>query len=140
MAFAIVVNCKVSDGSLLAGVKRRKDGTITTESVVMRGDIYLVSLNPVQGREQHGNRPVLIVSPMEFNAATRLPVVLPITKGGFARRIGFAVEISGIKTTGLVRCDQPRVLDIAERGGRKVDELPAALLDEVLARVAPLFE
>ncbi len=106
-----------------------------------RGDIYLVSLNPVQGREQQGYRPVLVVSPDAFNAATKLPVVLPITNGGnFARRIGFAVEISGIKTTGLVRCDQPRVLDIAERGGRKVDELPAALLDEVLARVAPLFE
>ncbi len=106
-----------------------------------RGDIYLVSLNPVHGREQQGFRPVLVVSPTAFNAATKLPVVLPITNGGaFARRIGFAVEISGIKTTGLVHCDQPRVLDIAERGGRKVDTLPPALLDEVLARLATLFE
>jgi mRNA interferase ChpB len=79
--------------------------------------------------------------PTEFNAATKLPVVLPITNGGdFARRIGFAVEITGIKTTGLVRCDQPRVLDIAERGGRKVDTLPDALLDQVLAKVVTLFE
>lgn len=108
---------------------------------VKRGDIYMVSLNPTQGREQQGHRPVLIVSPSAFNTATELPVVLPITNGGdFARRIGFAVEISGIKTTGLVRCDQPRVLDIAERGGRKVDTLPAALLDDVLAKVSTLFE
>jgi mRNA interferase ChpB len=108
---------------------------------VKRGDIYLVSLNPAQGREQQGHRPVLIISPSAFNAATKLPVVLPITNGGdFARRIGFAVEIVGIKTTGLVRCDQPRVLDITERGGRKVDTLPAALLDEVMAKVATLFE
>ncbi len=106
-----------------------------------RGDIYMVSLNPVHGREQQGHRPVLIVSPSQFNEATKLPVVLPITNGGdFARRIGFAVEIAGIKTTGLIRCDQPRVLDIAERGGRKVDTLPAALMDDVLARVATLFE
>lgn len=106
-----------------------------------QGDIYMVSLNPAQGREQQGHRPVLIVSPWEFNAATKLPVVLPITNGGdFARRIGFAVEISGIKATGLIRCDQPRVLDIAERGGRRVEALPAALLDEVLAKVATLFE
>ena len=108
---------------------------------VKRGDIYMVSLDPTQGREQRGHRPVLIVSPSEFNAAARLPVVLPITNGGdFARRIAFAVEISGIRTTGLVRCDQPRVLDIAERGGRRVDTLPAALLDDVLAKVATLFE
>jgi mRNA interferase ChpB len=100
----------------------------------------MVSVNPAQGREQQGHRPVLIISPSEFNAATKLPVVLPITNGGdFARRIGFAVEITGIKTTGLVRCDQPRVLDIAERGGRKVDTLPEALLDDVLAKVATLF-
>mgnify|MGYP000328884820 CR=1 FL=1 len=106
-----------------------------------RGDIYRISLNPTQGREQQGHRPVLVVSPTEFNAATKLPVVLPITNGGdFARRIGFGVEITGIKTTGLVRCDQPRVLDIAERGGRKVDTLPAALLDDVLAKLSTLFE
>lgn len=101
----------------------------------------MVSLNPVHGREQQGHRPVLVISPAAFNAVTRLPVVLPITNGGeFARRIGFSVEISGIRTTGLVRCDQPRVLDIAERGGRKVDTLPANLVDEVLAKVATLFE
>ncbi|MFM9973726.1 MAG: type II toxin-antitoxin system PemK/MazF family toxin [Beijerinckiaceae bacterium] len=106
-----------------------------------RGDIYMVSLNSTQGREQQGHRPVLIISPSQFNEATKLPVVLPITNGGdFARRIGFAVEIAGIKTSGLVRCDQPRVLDIIERGGRKVDTLPAALLDDVLAKVATLFE
>jgi len=108
---------------------------------VKRGDIYAVSLNPAHGREQQGHRPVLIVSSSRFNAATKLPVVLPITNGGdFARRIGFAVEITGIKTTGLVRCDQPRVLDIAERGGRKVDTLPSALLEDVLAKLATLFE
>lgn len=84
---------------------------------------------------------MLIVSPTAFNNPTKLSVVLPITNGGdFARRIGFAVEISGIKTTGIVRCDQPRVLDIAERGGRKVDVLPAEILEDVLARVATLFD
>jgi mRNA interferase ChpB len=106
-----------------------------------RGDIYMVSLDPTLGHEQRGQRPVLIVSPTTFNDATRLPVVLPITSGGaFARRIGFAVQISGIKTTGIVRCDQPRVLDIEARGGRKVDCLPPEILAEALARALTLFE
>ena len=106
-----------------------------------RGDIYLVSLDPTLGHEQQGQRPVLIVSPTKFNLATKLPVVLPITSGGdFARRIGFAVPLSGTKTTGVVRCDQPRVLDLEARGGRKVDSLSAEILDEVLARVVTLFE
>ena len=106
-----------------------------------RGDIYLVSLDPTAGREQRGVRPVLIVSLAAFNAATKLPVVLPITNGGeFARRIGFAVPLSGIKTTGVVRCDQPRVLDLNARNGRKLESVPAPIMEEVMARLAPIFE
>lgn len=106
-----------------------------------RGDIYLVSLDPTAGRAQRGVRPVLIVSPAGFNAATKLPVILPITNGGeFARRIGFAVPLSGIKTTGVVRCDQPRVLDLDARNGRKLERVPAPIMEEVMARLAPIFE
>ncbi|WP_374489808.1 type II toxin-antitoxin system PemK/MazF family toxin [Zoogloea sp.] len=106
-----------------------------------RGDIYLVSLDPTAGHEQSGSRPVLVVSPAEFNEATKLPVILPITNGGdFARRLGFAVQITGIKTCGIVRCDQPRVIDLAARNARKVDVLPQDTMDEVLAKVATLFE
>jgi mRNA interferase ChpB len=107
---------------------------------VKRGDIYMVSLDPTTGHEQRGSRPVLVVSPTEFNEATKLPVILPITHGGeFARRLGFAVAVAGIQTTGVVRCDQPRVIDLAARNARKVDTLPKATLDEVLAKVATLF-
>jgi mRNA interferase ChpB len=106
-----------------------------------RGDIYTVSLDPTIGHEQQGHRPVLIISPTAFNQATKLPVVLPITSGGeFARRIGFAVPLTGIRTNGIVRCDQPRVLDIEARHGRKVDALSAELLDEVLAKTITLFQ
>jgi mRNA interferase ChpB len=105
-----------------------------------RGDIYLVSLDPTLGREQRGSRLVLIVSPTAFNLATKLPIVLPITNGGdFARRLGFAVPISGIQTTGIIRCDQPRVLDIIQRGGRKVDQLPDSILADVIARLATIL-
>lgn len=101
----------------------------------------MVQLNPALGHEQQGHRPVVIISPAAFNTATKLPVVLPITNGGdFARRIGFAVEIQGTKTTGFVRCDQPRILDMAERKGRKIDQLPDDVLAEVMARVVTIFE
>lgn len=101
----------------------------------------MVSLDPTEGREQRGSRPVVVVSATAFNVATQLPVVCPITNGGdFARRIGFAVPISGIKTSGVVRCDQPRVLDLATRHARKVDSLPEAVMDEVLARLRPIFQ
>lgn len=107
-----------------------------------RGDIYLVSLDPTSGHEQKGTRPVLLISPTEFNRITRVPIVLPITQGSnFARTAGFAVSLegSGLKTKGIIRCDQLRALDINSRNGHKLEELPQNLLDEVLARVAPLF-
>lgn len=106
-----------------------------------RGDIYTVSLDPTLGHEQQGHRPVLIISPTAFNQATKLPVVLPITNGGeFARRLGFAVPLTGIRTSGIVRCDQPRALDIEARHGKKVESLPTELLDEVLAKTITIFQ
>jgi mRNA-degrading endonuclease toxin of MazEF toxin-antitoxin module len=97
-----------------------------------RGEIWLVS-----------RRPVLIVSPEAFNRITKVPVVLPITSGGnFARTAGFAVRLegAGTKTTGVVRCDQPRALDLGARRGKKLERVPDAIMDEVLAKLAPIFE
>jgi mRNA-degrading endonuclease toxin of MazEF toxin-antitoxin module len=108
-----------------------------------RGEIWLVSLDPASGHEQKGRRPVLIVSPEAFNRITKLPVILPITSGGnFARTAGFAVALTGAgtKTTGVVRCDQPLTLDLAARGGKKLESIPDAIMDEVLARISPIFE
>jgi mRNA-degrading endonuclease toxin of MazEF toxin-antitoxin module len=108
-----------------------------------RGEIWLISLDPTSGHEQKGRRPVLIVSPEAFNRLTKLPVVVPITSGGsFARTAGFAVPLTGAgtKTTGVVRCDQPRVLDFAARGAKKLETIPDVIVDEVLAKLIPIFE
>jgi mRNA-degrading endonuclease toxin of MazEF toxin-antitoxin module len=113
------------------------------QQVMKRGEIWLVSLDPTSGHEQRGRRPVLTVSPEAFNRITKVPVVLPITSGGnFARTAGFAVPLAGAgtKTTGVIRCDQPRALDLAARGGRKLESVPDAIMAEVLARIAPIFE
>ena len=108
-----------------------------------RGEIWLVGLDPTAGHEQKGRRPVLIVSPEAFNRVTKVPVVLPITSGGrFARTVGFAVSLmgTGTKTTGVVRCDQPRALDLGARGGRRLESIPEAIMEEVLAKLTTIFE
>jgi len=108
-----------------------------------RGEIWLVGLDPTEGHEQRGRRPVLIVSPEAFNRVTKVPVVLLITSGGnFARAAGFAVSLTaaGTKTTGIVRCDQPRALDLGARKGKNLESVPEAIMDDVLAKLAPIFE
>ena len=108
-----------------------------------RGDIWLVSFDPTAGHEQRGTRPVLIVSSAPFNRVTGTPVVLPITTGGgFARRRGFAVSLenAGTRTAGVIRCDQPRALDLAARNGRHLEAVPEPVVEDALARLAAIFE
>jgi mRNA interferase ChpB len=71
-----------------------------------------------------------------------VPIVLPITGGGgFARTAGFAVTLmgAGAQTTGIIRCDQPRALDVKARGGRKIEQAPPAIVDEVLAKLGAIL-
>ncbi len=107
-----------------------------------RGEIWLVSLDPTAGHEQSGKRPVLIVSPASFNKFTRLPVVVPVTSGGnFARAAGFTVSLdgTGTKTTGVIRCDQPRTIDMGARNGKCLERIPEAVVNEVLARLEAIL-
>ncbi len=106
--------------------------------LVERGDIYFVDLDPTAGREQRGHRPVIVVSPAAFNALG-VQLVAPITNGGnFARHRGFAVELTNIKTTGIILCNQLRTVDIAARNGRLVERAPEAVIEDMLARIATL--
>lgn len=107
-----------------------------------RGEIWLVSLDPTAGHEQSGKRPVLIVSPASFNKFTRLSVVVPVTSGGdFARTAGFTVSLdgAGTKTTGVIRCDQPRTIDMGARNGKRLERIPEAVVNEVLARLEAIL-
>ncbi len=107
-----------------------------------RGDIYLTSLDSSFGHEQQGTRPVLVVSPDRFNALTHAPIVVPITTGGaFARIAGFTVSLTGAgtRTTGVIRCDQPRPIDLGARNARRLESVPKEILDEALALLTTLF-
>jgi len=107
-----------------------------------QGDIFLVSLDPTFGHEQQGTRPVLVVSPPSFHQITRMPIIAPITTGGdFARVAGFTVSLSGCgtRTTGVVRCDQIRSLDILARNATRLESVPPYLLEEVLQKLALIF-
>jgi mRNA-degrading endonuclease toxin of MazEF toxin-antitoxin module len=107
-----------------------------------RGEIWFVNLDPTAGREQQGARPVLLVSDQAFNRLG-LSIVCPITQGGQqSRYAGFAVTLmgAGCQTQGVVMCNQPRTVDIAARGGRHVETIGEDVMEEVLARLQPIFE
>lgn len=43
------------------------------------------------------------------------------------KRVG--VMSGGTRTVGVVRCDQPRALDMRARKGRKIESIPEAIMD-----------
>jgi mRNA interferase ChpB len=109
---------------------------------VDRGDIYHVDLNPIRGHERAGARYVLVVTTRTFNDLGT-SVVCPITQGGtFARHRGFAVKLASgsMRVAGFVLCNQLRTLDLPARSARFVEKAPSDVVDEVLARINPLFD
>lgn len=106
-----------------------------------RGDIWHVSLDPALGKEQRGRRYVFVVSPAKLNKRNPV-IVLPISQGEtLARSEGFTCTLmgSGLKTHGVVICDQPRTVDFPVRSAQYVERCPDYIVDDVLARLAPLM-
>ena len=107
-----------------------------------RGEILHIDLDPTLGREQQGQRYVLVLTVFEFNRFG-LALVAPITQGGqFARENGFTVSLmgSGGKTHGVVLCNQVRMLDFKERGGKLIETAAEIIVEDVLARIRVLLD
>lgn len=52
-----------------------------------RGDVYLADLNPTQGSEQAGFRPVIVVSRDAINRSSPVVIAVPCTSWSSGRRI-----------------------------------------------------
>jgi mRNA interferase ChpB len=107
-----------------------------------RGDIYLVSRPDDASHNGGPFRPVLVVTPARFNRVTRTPVVLPIASPESAvRTAGFAVLLdgSGAVTPGVIRCDQPRAIDFTLGEPQRVERVPLAVMDEVMAKLVAIL-
>ena len=81
------------------------------KSIVSRGEIWLVNLNPTIGSEIKKTRPCVIVSPQDLNDHLRTVMVAPMTSKG--RAAGFRVPISHDGKKGLILLDQIRAVDKA---------------------------
>ncbi|MBI1923853.1 type II toxin-antitoxin system PemK/MazF family toxin [Candidatus Poribacteria bacterium] len=83
---------------------------------IQRGEIYFVDLNPVQGREQAGHRPVLVLS---IDTINRLPLVVTVvvgTKGenithDYPTNVRVSPAESGLPMETVFLCFQIRSLD-----------------------------
>ena len=104
--------------------------------VIRRGQIHFAALDPVRGREQAGNRPVLVVS---SDAINRQPLVVTVVVGTDSANISCdypvnvrvtAVE-SGLPRDTVFLCFQVRSLDPSRLVTPEVGTLPALRMAEV---------
>lgn len=106
-----------------------------------RGEIWLVNLNPTEGREQAGTRPALIVSVDIFNqGAAELVVVIPITSK--AKGIPLHVEVNppegGLSITSYIKCEDARSISIF-RLLKKLGRVSSQTIDSVEDRLKILL-
>lgn len=103
---------------------------------VERGEIYFVNLNPVQGREQAGQRPVLILSVDTIN---RLPLVVTVvvgTKGenisrDYPTNVRVATSESSLSMETVFLCFQIRSLDPKRFTDKPAGKITGATLKKV---------
>lgn len=106
----------------------------------IQGDIILISLDPQTGHEQKGKRPALVVSNNTFNSFARgSAMVCPITNtnNGIPTQVNFD---SRTKTTGVIMCEQAKVLDLNARNVKFLEKIPDAILFEVIDIIKSIIE
>ncbi len=108
-------------------------------TVFEQGDIIYLDFDPQSGHEQRGRRPALVVSNDLFNRVSRLTMVCPITNTD--RGHPFHVRLEGrTKTTGVVMCDQARMLDLDSLHASFEEKAPVAVTTEAVDLIMGFIE
>ena len=103
----------------------------------LRGEIWLVTLDPTLGREQAGRRPALIVSDDLFNQShAELVVVLPVTSKskGIRSHVPVSPPEGGLSVQSYIKCEDVRSISI-QRLERRLGKVTAGTLKEVENRL-----
>ena len=101
-----------------------------------RGDVWLVALDPTQGREIQKTRPCVVVSPDEMNPHLNTVLIAPMTTGN--RPAPYRIKIDFQGKSGRILLDHLRSVD-KMRLVKRVGQLDAVTLSNTLATLQSLF-
>jgi mRNA interferase MazF len=109
---------------------------------IRRGDVWLADLGPPRGREQTGERPVLIISTNPFNQGrSRLVIAVPFT----TRQRGLPIHVEvrppdgGLRDVSFAMCEQVRSLAVDRLGSHLFGSVSPAVLNSVENRLRLLL-
>lgn len=104
--------------------------------VVSRFEVYLVRLNPTEGREIRKTRPCLVISPDEMNRHISTVIVAPMTTKG--RPYPTRIPVKFQRKEGQIVLDQIRAVDRI-RLVRRLGKIDQATAGKVLAILGEMF-
>ena len=105
-----------------------------------QGDIIRINLDPQAGHEQKGRRPAIVVSNNSFNDfAVTMAMLCPITNTD--RGIPIQIKLdSRTKTSGVIMCNQAKILDLKQRNAEFIEKVPKDIVFEVADIVSGFVE
>jgi mRNA interferase MazF len=99
---------------------------------ILRGDIRWADLNPTRGREQAGQRPVLILSHDVFNERSGTVIAMALTSQ--PQRAGFPLTLE-LQTADLPRQSWVKISQIRTLAVERIGERLTRVTPEELVRV-----
>ena len=99
---------------------------------ILRGDIRWADLHPTRGREQAGQRPVLIISHDVFNERSGTVIAVALTSQ--PQRAGFPLTLE-LQTADLPRRSWVKISQIRTLAVERIGERLTRVTPEELARV-----
>src|SRR5271157_1854247 len=90
-------------------------GTNFMSLPVLRGDVFKADLDPHEGSEQGGTRPVVVVSRDAINKFSPIVVIAPIMdaankKKSYPSHVRVAAGVAGLTIDSIVVCEQVRAI------------------------------
>lgn len=96
---------------------------------INQGDIIVMDFNPQQGHEQMGRRPALVLSNDVLNNHSSLILVCPITNTNKEHPFHISLD-DRTETTGVILCDQAKMLDVRARNAQYKEKCPEDIWEE----------
>ena len=109
---------------------------MVARTIVVRGDVHLVSLGPTTGSEIRKTRPCLVISPDDLNRHLRTTIVAPMTTGG--RAYPWRIPCRFQRRAGFVALDQIRTVD-SGRLTKRLGRLGTHTVADVLQTLREMF-
>ena len=100
---------------------------------ILRGDIFWADLDPTQGHEQSGRRPVLVLSQDVFNERSGTVIAMAITSQPPTAGFPLTLELTKVRLPkpSWVKITQIRTLS-TQRLGEKIGQVPEEVLDQII--------